>query len=258
MKGILSVFAVLLCLVSIGGPTRSSVGACHAKFSPTEEPFDNPYVTDGLVAMWDAEWNAGWGKHDPNGGLVELVSKIPTYLRRGMYEVGFDSIICSNAVIASPSIPAIVEMAGGDITIEGVCTRTARGIVLGNNRPFFADNTSGIYWSNNGYYMVHGGLTDSQFSSKWASGFNTDERRARTLVASPELVQWWLNAVADTSAPRTKELITTTNPFSVFGWDWDFGFPESGEFCCLRIYNRALSAEEIAWNFAVDQARFGL
>ena len=25
----------------------------------------NPYVTDGLVAMWDAEWNTGFLKHDP-------------------------------------------------------------------------------------------------------------------------------------------------------------------------------------------------
>ena len=22
-------------------------------------PWTNPYVTDGLVAMWDAEWNVG-------------------------------------------------------------------------------------------------------------------------------------------------------------------------------------------------------
>ena len=26
----------------------------------------NPYVTDGLVAMWDGEWNAGGGIHDSN------------------------------------------------------------------------------------------------------------------------------------------------------------------------------------------------
>ena len=26
--------------------------------------WQNPYITDGLVAMWDGEWNAGWGVHD--------------------------------------------------------------------------------------------------------------------------------------------------------------------------------------------------
>ena len=258
MKKSLAIVLPLIALVGVGSPTRSSLGACHSKFSPSEEAFDNPYVTDGLVAMWDAEWNAGWGKHDSSGGLIELVSKTPTYIRRGSYVVDFDCLRCDAVVIASPAIPAIVAMAGGDLTIEGCCTRTARGIVLGGNRPFFADNTGGFYWSNGGYYMVHGGLADAAFSSKWASGFHTEERRTRTLSASMEVVQWWLNGIADTSAPRTKDLITTTNPFAVFGWDFDYNFPESGMFCCLRIYNRALSAEEIAWNFAVDQARFGL
>lgn len=218
----------------------------------------NPYVTNGLVAMWDAEWNAGGGKHDSTGGLVEIISGTSTYIRRGSYVVDSDCLKCDAVVIASPSIPAIVDMAGGDITIEGVCTRTARGITFGGNRPFSADNTAGFYWSNSDYYMVHGGLTDSAFSSKWASGFKTDERRARTLTASSDTVQWWLNGVADTSSPRTKELMTSTNPFSIFGWDWDFGFPESGEFCTVRIYSRALSQEEISFNYSIDKERFGL
>ena len=248
----------LLMGICFGSPTRSSMGAVHSKFSQDEETFDLPYVTEGLVAIWDAEWNAGRGNHDPGGGLVELVSKIPTYVRRGTYVVEEDCIKGDNVVIASPPIPAIVAMAGGDITIEGVCKRSSRGIQFGANRPFFADNTGGFYWSNNYYYMVHGGLTDSAFSSKWSSGFSTDERRARTLTADSEKVQWWLNGIGDVSSPRTKELITYNNPFAVFGWDFDFGFPESGEFCCLRIYNRALTAEEIEWNFSVDKVRFSL
>ena len=27
----------------------------------SRKPWTNPYVTDGLVAMWDGEWNAGGG-----------------------------------------------------------------------------------------------------------------------------------------------------------------------------------------------------
>jgi len=35
----------------------------------------NPYVTDGLVAMWDGEWNAGPGVHDANATTwKELIS----------------------------------------------------------------------------------------------------------------------------------------------------------------------------------------
>ena len=33
----------------------------------------NPYVTDGLVAMWDGEWNAGGGVHDANNRLLNII-----------------------------------------------------------------------------------------------------------------------------------------------------------------------------------------
>jgi len=29
----------------------------------------NPYVKDGLVAMWDGEWNIGLGMHDTNASV---------------------------------------------------------------------------------------------------------------------------------------------------------------------------------------------
>lgn len=42
----------------------------------------NPYVTDGLVAMWDGEWNAGGGVHDHQAEeWIDLVHGItPTHL----------------------------------------------------------------------------------------------------------------------------------------------------------------------------------
>ena len=143
---IASLLSIGICF---GSPTRSSIGAVHSKFSQDGETFDIPYVTDGLVAIWDAEWNAGWGKHDSSGGLIELVSKTPTYVRRGSYVVDFDCLRCDAVVIASPAIPAIVAMAGGDLTIEGCCTRTARGIILQKGRPFLPSDKS-MYFSNDG------------------------------------------------------------------------------------------------------------
>lgn len=251
---IASLLSIGICF---GSPIRSSIGAAHSRFAQDEEMFDIPYVTDGLVAIWDAEWNAGWGKHDPNGGLVELISKIPTYVRRGTYVVKEDCIKGDNVVIASPPIPAIISMGGGNITIEGCCTMTKRGIFISGGRPFMpADKT--MFWSNDGYYMLHGALTESTLSSRWASGFSSTERRCRTLVASEDVVQWWIDGKPDASAPRTMQLEVSENHFSIFGSDWTYSFPESGEFCCLRIYNRALTAEEIEWNFSVDKVRFSL
>ena len=40
----------------------------------TGKKWKNPYVTDGLVAMWDGEWNAGGGVHDPNATVWKDLS----------------------------------------------------------------------------------------------------------------------------------------------------------------------------------------
>ena len=45
--------------------------------------WQNPYVTDGLVAMWDGEWNAGGGVHDAAATTwVDIVSGF-TLSRKG-------------------------------------------------------------------------------------------------------------------------------------------------------------------------------
>lgn len=30
----------------------------------------NPYITDGLIAMWDGEWNTGGGKHSNSASSI--------------------------------------------------------------------------------------------------------------------------------------------------------------------------------------------
>lgn len=216
----------------------------------------NPYVTDGLVAMWDGEWNAGGGDHDPNGGLVEILSGTATYLRQGSLEVRSDCIRLETAVLASPPIAAIVNLDGsGDLTIEACLKwdKNGRALQLVNGRPF----NGGMFSSNHTYYMSHNACTDSELQGRWGSGFH-DYREHRSLTISNTTVQWYQEGVATTSAPRTKNFEPTNNVFSLFGWDFDFGFPGSGEICAIRFHNRALTAAEIAANYAVDKQRFNL
>ena len=40
------------------------------------------------------------------------------------------------------------------------------------------------------------------------------------------------------------------SPFSIY--------PMVGEMCCIRVYSRPLSEEEILLNYAIDKARFNL
>ena len=49
---------------AISSPVKSMMGTVGTKDVPNADSWENPYVTDGLVAFWDAEWNVGPGRHN--------------------------------------------------------------------------------------------------------------------------------------------------------------------------------------------------
>ena len=258
MKTTLITFiCILISCISFSEIRKSNNAALSISRSQKEEKLEIPYITDGLIAIWDGIMNGKNGKHDPNGGLVELISGIQTYVRRGSYVVEDDCIHGDEVVIASPPISNIVNLNGsGNLTIEGICENYngGRPITFESDRPF----NKLMFRSNNEYGMVHSSLTDSTLTSKWYSGFINNVRQSRTLVVSSETVQWFINGVPDASAARTKDFTTSSLPFSVFGWNWDFSFPATGAFCALRMYNRDLTGEEVAYNYEIDKERFSL
>ena len=257
MRKILTFLVLIACCALFGEPIKSNLGAKGITFYENEEIVENPYITNGLVAMWDGIMNGKNGQHDPNGGLVELISGTQTYIRRGSYVVNDDCIRGDNVVIASSSIPAIMNLDGsGELTIEGICSNDngGRPIQFANNHPF----SSTMFQPNGTFWMAHDSCTESALTSKWSSGFKPNQRRSRTLVVSATTVQWFIDGIPDASSPRTKNFTISNLPFSVFGWDWDYGFPAVGDFCAVRIYNRALTADEIAHNYKIDKIRFGI
>ena len=119
-KKIILAFCLILLTIGFARPVVSSISASKMHSTNKEEPFANPYVVDGLIAMWDGQWNGRNGKHDPNGGLIEILSGTPTYLKTGSYVVADDCIKCTAASIASTPIPAIANLSTGQLTIEAV------------------------------------------------------------------------------------------------------------------------------------------
>ena len=239
-------------------PIKSMISLKAISFSQENiQPIEIPYINDGLIAIWDGIMNGKNGQHDPNGGLVELISGTQTYVRRGSYVVNDDCIVGDGVVIASPPIQSITNLNGsGNLTIEACCSNdnSGRPIQFANNRPF----SSVMFQPNGRYWMTHDSCTESVLQSKWASGFKPNQRGSRTLVVSSTTVQWFIDGIPDASSPRTKDFTVSSFPFSIFGWDWDYGFPAYGDFCAVRIYNRALTADEITHNYSIDKARFGL
>ena len=67
IKTLFSVFATMLaCMVAYGSPARSAISARQLISAEHKENSPFPYVNSGLIAMWDAEWNAGIEQHDPD------------------------------------------------------------------------------------------------------------------------------------------------------------------------------------------------
>ena len=70
MRKATTLIIILICVLFVfGEPIKSNLAASNISLVEAEEPFVNPYITDGLVAMWDAEWNTGTFRHDSHATI---------------------------------------------------------------------------------------------------------------------------------------------------------------------------------------------
>ena len=66
-KMTICVLMLLCCFVTDADIVKSSV-SMRENAMKNEQKSPNPYVTRGLIAMWDGEWNSGFFMHDPSSG----------------------------------------------------------------------------------------------------------------------------------------------------------------------------------------------
>lgn len=66
MKHIVLFLLSGICFTLWASPIRGKLGANGMENVPAPDTWTNPYISDGLVAMWDGIWNVAPRKHDPN------------------------------------------------------------------------------------------------------------------------------------------------------------------------------------------------
>lgn len=213
----------------------------------------NPYVTDGLIAMWDGEWNAGGGVHDPNAtvwkdciaGLDANISESGSLAL--LVRVDDDRIHIENAVCECISHSISEALNSGNYSFEYVVSRV-------NIRQYLLSET----WSNGSMYIrwiVNGVTSETTYGSGIPSdgslyhfAFTSDNFNRKSYSRNMQTV--------DSFSQIVPTLIYDDN-IRLFGYPVrDIGF--FGDISAVRIYNRALTAAEIAANCAIDKARFGL
>ena len=244
-------------------PRRSMLGAVDTGEEGSSE-WVNPYVTDGLLSMWDGEWNAGGGLHDENSLIwKDLVGSRDWQLGSySSYEWK------NNSFYAKDQNAATQDFIDGSIvkTVE-VCATLQKHdqppignfafIILGrlttNSKPYYGilyRNPSGAYkalmsgfsFYTNTYTEFVG--TPSSFSfpdfdvqNVVPAFFNGVSRDANTINTLD------YNANTRGTTARIGGTLTQAMPIEVFN---------------LRIYSRPLSEDEIFHNYTVDRERFNL
>ena len=217
-------------------------------------PTARDYVQGGLIAMWDGIENAGWGVHDTSATrLYELIS--------GQVDDGVKSTFVANAdnmevavgsgVVSTPSVFASAVSSAisfGFARIEMVVfINSEQGQIYGN-RLKITDGTFG--WQ---YHTGMGGL--SMFSSGWVTAVDTStiDADAVRLAIDIDKINSTIEYHVGSQSSGAKSIVV---PASIPSSAYIYG--SGSKIYNMRAYSSALTAEEIAHNYAIDKARFGL
>ena len=205
----------------------------------------NPYVTDGLIAMWDGEWNAGGGVHDPNatvwtdlggnGYNFEIPSSGASFAD--------DCVTLNNSSLST----SLQEVARPEFTIECVAeSYGGTGAWLWLKNPAWVGGSL-VGWLSNGrcyfpWYEIGnlGGQGLAYAGLVWAG--------------SNQVLYKDANAIASTARSIDSRNVLS----SIYIGEYNGEKKTTMNCHCVRLYSRALASEEISANYAIDKARFNL
>ena len=226
-------------------------------FQQEEAGWVNPYVTDGLIAMWDGEWNAGGGVHDPNATTwKDLIagndmSFVGTIEFGDQYCYFTTSTSYSNAPLTNDMLSDLANGYTDQCVIvhqpiyssgsaNGIFAISRCGLVVrGTNLAILQPITP----SGAGSYIYH---------SLSAGVYSVVADTSASLIYEDD----------DVISTQTGYVITQSSTANGFTCNHRENYAQYGlgnlHIGCRRVYSRALTAAEIAANYAVDKARFNL
>lgn len=252
MKRIVYILAILAASVALGGaeallcvPAKSGGG------------WVNPYVTDGLVAMWDGEWNAGGGIHDPNlGKMVNLTGDSSLDMDISELELGNNYLHSSGGKNAT----TIATIPVGTTTMEVVGNR-------GAGSTWYYDETL-VYlvkpWLSIGFGKNYNSCLFSYFLNANMNGVSRVDLQSYTVATHFSGIMNFQN-FSKRFFVNGKEY---NLPNAFYSSQRDFSKPSEVKIgskteshlyiYTARIYNRVLRDDEIRQNYRVDKVRFNL
>ena len=215
------------------------------------------YVQDGLVAHFDGIDNAGTGTHDPNAttwtDLVSgLVATKATSDAIGVEENHYH--FTGKGSCFHVTIPSFMDemTANGGFTIEYVASYTSLNGQLGIGAEM---GYSGMYFQgDNLTYTTASGQCGSWLAS--AAGTVGTGSIVYTADCSKDTVEPYYNG-ALSHGNRAVTWSASYPPSGILAiGNMAAGYAAVGDIYSVRVYNRRLTAAEVAANRAVDVRRF--
>lgn len=243
----------------------------------------NPYITDGLVAMWDGIWNAGWGVHSAfpdkwvdltGNGNDAYPSEDPLMFDDdSLVYTGRTDVCCWSVNTLSDAMKTLASRTGKFYTVQfrvditsgsnnaEVCSMPGAN---GSVEAFSIRLASGSVYIIGGVYNQHS-LSNYRSNSYSYSCADLTENGVKQFM--------WIGyrgEIASLKAPFEKfsnsgkvEQVSVSP--KVFAEPLTFGYngrtanknPWTGKLHNIRFYDRELTDDEVKYNFDVDLERFG-
>lgn len=213
----------------------------------------NPYVTDGLIAMWDGEWNAGGGVHDAAATVwKDLIGTNDFH--------DFDSGVTWGDKYFH--LPDVRNAARAYTLYDESSVKTVECVI----KPF----------GNNG--LVVAAFSVNPIRGEWSRwvglranntiNFGSALPYASASVTSSEFTSY--SGTFDESWKifrNATQLEIGVGQGMNWGTSWVVQYPTLNaaasalsvtDIANIRLYSRPITAAEIAANYAIDKARFNL
>lgn len=235
------------------------IAARNAFLMSGAKPWTNPYITDGLVAMWDGEWNAGGGAHDASATVWRDLSSSANDAQLSQWATWASNAIVTDGVhyAALADAAKLVNVQFAELVYSRNATTYGYVGLFANKKIGQSQNSTLLMMAfknntfmagNNGQLVVDGETLNASIANAPLSGsIGVDYYAPKIYVNGAEAL-----------ISSGGEAWNATTVGEIGGRYARINNVYSGMMHCVRVYSRALTAAEVAANYAVDAARFGL
>ena len=235
------------------------LGARTGAWAKSGGDWVNPYVTDGMVAMWDGEWNAGGGVHDLSATKwKELISGTdcesvgtPTW-----GDKFFRSTSNKNSAYFNSFCPDTINAPGHTVEIVSEKRTDSRGVIWGSYGINGANGSNFEYYRSHKYFRAYYNASPDIRSDSYTFPIGVTKYFAACRDGDEYSIKDGEGRKLASTETAVRNLKQSVMRIGTDSRTLSMCF--DGDIFCIRVYNRALTTEEIAHNYAIDKARFNL